>query len=160
MIRKICLAVTASTLASGAIAQTAEELSGVWTVVKIENVAADGTRTPAFGKEPLTQLILTRDGHFSQSFIRSDIPKFASNNRTTGTPEENAAAVKGASTSFGTFSVADKVVTLKIVGSTYPNWNGATQPRPLVRFSADELVWRVPMATTGGTIETQWKRVK
>ncbi len=144
------------TLLSGAAsAQTPEQLAGVWTVVKIESIAPDGKRTPAFGDNPLTQLILTASGHFSQFFMRSDVPKFASNNRLTGTADENAAVIKGSNTSIGTYTVADKVVSLKITGSTYPNWIGTTQQRPIISFTADELVWRVPAASGGNSIETQ-----
>jgi hypothetical protein len=57
--------------------------------------------------------------------------------------------------------VADKVVTLTMDGSTYPNWIGTVQKRPIIRLTADELVWTVPLPTSGGGhIEAQWKRVK
>lgn len=155
------LAALALLYSSGtATAQTVQDLAGTWTVVKIEMVRPDGTRAPAFGDNPHTQLILTAAGHFSQFFIRSDIPKFASGNRLTGTAEENAAVVKGSSAAFGTFTVQDKVATLKIEGSTYPNWTGTTQMRPIVKFSADELIWTVPAASGGNSIETVWKRLK
>src|SRR5262249_52921942 len=36
--------------------------------------------------------------------VRSDLPKFASNNRDMGTPEENKAVVQGSITYFGTYS--------------------------------------------------------
>lgn len=148
-------------LSAGSVsAQTVQDLAGVWTVVKIETVRPDGSRSPAFGDQPLTQLILTSSGHFSQLFIRSDIPKFASNNRMTGTADENAAVVKGSSTSFGTYTIDGKTVLLKVVGSTYPNWTGQVQPRPILRLSADELVWTVPAASGGNSIETVWKREK
>lgn len=151
---------TSALMVTAAAAQTPEQLAGVWTVVKIEVVTPDGKRSPAFGENPFTQLILTANGHFSQFFMRADVPKFASNNRLTGTPEENAAVVKGANSSIGTFTVADKVVTLKVTAATYPNWNGTTQQRPILSFGGDELVWRVPAASGGNSIETQWKRVK
>jgi hypothetical protein len=53
------------------------------------------------------------NGHFSEIIIRSDLPKFASNNREAGTPEENKAAMQGSIAYFGTYSVSDtdKVVT-------------------------------------------------
>jgi hypothetical protein len=141
-------------------AQTPDQLAGVWSVVKIETVAPDGKRTPAFGDNPHTQLILTANGYFSQFFMRSDVPKFASNNRMTGTPEENAAVVKGATSAIGTYTIADKVVTLNMTASTFPNWTGTSQPRPIVSFSGDELVWRVPAASGGNSIETVWRRLK
>lgn len=154
------IAIAALTFASPAASQTAEQLAGVWTVVKIEVVTPDGKRSPAFGDNPHTQLILTANGHFSQFFMRSDVPKFASNNRLTGTPEENAAVVKGSNSSIGTFTVADKVATLKVTAATYPNWNGSSQQRPILSFTGDELVWRVPAASGGNSIETVWTRVK
>lgn len=160
MIRLVISALAFVMTAAPAFAQTVQDLAGVWTVVKIEMIRPDGTRSPAFGDNPHTQLILTTSGHFSQLFIRSDIPKFASGNRMTGTAEENAAVVKGSSTSFGTYTIDGKTALLKVVGSTYPNWTGQVQPRPIVRFSSDELVWTVPAASGGNSIETVWKREK
>jgi hypothetical protein len=46
-------------------------------------------------------------------------PKFASNNRATGTPEENKAVVQGLIAFFGTYSVneADRTFTMHVEGS-------------------------------------------
>ncbi len=161
MSKLIALLAVLFSIAVIANAQSANELVGVWTIEKIENVSADGKRTPTFGDNPITQLVLTNNGRYSQFFMRSDIPKFASNNRLTGTPEEYAAVVKGSFATFGSYSVADKVVTLTMDGSTYPNWLGTPQKRPIVKLTADELVWTVPLATSGsGHVEAHWKRVK
>ncbi len=149
-----------SALAGGASAQTAQDLVGAWSAVSVESINADGSRKSVFGSDPKTQLIFTSTGQFSQILIRSDLPKFISGNRLTGTPEENAAVVKGSSVAFGTYSVADKVVTLKVEASTFPNWTGTHQPRPVVSFSPDELRWSVAAASGGGRIETVWKRLK
>jgi Lipocalin-like domain len=45
------------------------------------------------------------NGRFSIQLVRSDLPKFASNNRDTGTAEENKAIVQGSITYFGNYSV-------------------------------------------------------
>src|SRR5262245_64984315 len=90
---------------------------------------------------------------------QSMVPKFASNNRTTGTPEENAAVVKGSIATYGTYSVADKNFTLKIEHSTFPNWVGATQPRTIT-VTGDELKWSNPAGSGGGVVELVLKRVK
>ena len=52
-------------------------------------------------------------GHFSVIITRFDLPKFASNNRETGTAEENKAIVQGSLACFGTYSVSetDKSIT-------------------------------------------------
>jgi ABC-type uncharacterized transport system substrate-binding protein len=43
--------------------------------------------------------------------VRSDLPKFGSNNRMSGTPEENKAIVQGSIAYFGTYSI-DEAMTL------------------------------------------------
>jgi hypothetical protein len=75
------------------------------------------------------------NGHFSEIITRSDLPKFACNNREAGTPEENKAAMQGSIAYFGTYSVSDtdKVITFHIEGSTFPNWKGTDQKR-LLKF--------------------------
>jgi Lipocalin-like domain len=141
-------------------AQTTQELVGVWTLVKNETIRPDGSRVATFGDNPHSQLIMTSTGRFSQIFIRSDIPKFASGNRLTGTQEENAAVVKGSNVAFGTWVLADKTVTLNVEGSTFPNWAGTALSRPIVKFANEEMTWTVAGASGGGSIESAWKRVK
>ena len=53
------------------------------------------------------------DGRFCVIITRSDLPKFASNNRETGTAEENKAIVQGSLAYFGAYSVSepDKTIT-------------------------------------------------
>ena len=72
-----------------------EQLVGTWTLVSA-TVERDGRKIEAFGDNPLGYMIFTASGHFSWNFMRADRPKFASNNRQTGTPEENKAAVQAA----------------------------------------------------------------
>ena len=87
----------------------------------------------------------TLNGRFSILFIRSDVPKFTSNNREAGTPEENKAATQGGLAYFGTYSVgeADHTLNSHIEGSTFPNWRGADQKRVL-ELSGDELILTNP----------------
>ena len=164
MLRKLAVATTIAAglgLSLEAVsAQSAQDLAGTWTLVSIETVGPDGTRAPTFGPNPKGQLILGASGQFSQIFLRSDLPKFASGNRLKGTPEENAAVVHGSNAAFGTWTLKDNVVTLSMDGSTFPNWMGTAQPRPISSFSRDELKWTVPAASIGGRIETVWQRMK
>ena len=57
---------------------------------------------------------------------RADLPKFAANDRTAGTPEENKAVVQGSLAYFGTDTVdeAAKIITTHIEGCTFSNWIG------------------------------------
>jgi hypothetical protein len=52
------------------------------------------------------------------------LPNFASGNRSSGTADENKAAVEGTLAHFGTYVVdeADKSLTLQIERATFPNW--------------------------------------
>ena len=168
MNRNISAVLTASALIFGvllpreeAVAQTAKELVGTWTLVSI-TLEQDGKKTDMYGTDPLGQAIFDPNGHFSIMFIRSDVPKFASTNREAGTAEENKAAVQGSIAYYGTYSVSEngKVVTYHIEGSTFPNWRGTDQKR-LVKISGDELTLSNPTPSTGsGYASGVWKRAK
>jgi hypothetical protein len=80
-------------------------------------VKEDGTRIEEFGSNPLGIIIFEPNGRFAEILSRSDLPKFASNKRTTGTPEENQAIVRGVYALFGTYTVneADRTFTWYII---------------------------------------------
>jgi hypothetical protein len=80
-----------------------EQLVGTWTFVSSTTKLPDGS--PAWGTNPKGLLIFTENGYFSSQIVRSDLPKFASNNRAQGTPEENKAVVQGSIATFGTYTV-------------------------------------------------------
>jgi hypothetical protein len=135
------------------------QIFGVWTVVSVVN-EADGKRTEPYGANPKRQFIFTADGYFSTNIIRPDRPKFVSNNRTTGTPDENRAAVQGSNGSFGTYEISsDGSITLHIVGSTFPNWDGTKQKR-LASIKGDEITWTNPTPSIGGNTVTMLQRAK
>ena len=94
--------------------------------------------------------------------MRSDRPKFASNNRLQGTPEENKAGVHGTISSFGTYSVneANKTYTIRFEGSSYPNVEGTESTRPFT-IAGDELRVTNPAPTAGGPpSQLVYKRAK
>jgi Lipocalin-like domain len=68
-------------------------------------------------------------GRISLQIMRSTLPKFASNKRQEGTPEENKAIVQGLLCFIGTYSVneTDHILNLHIESSSFPNWNGINQ---------------------------------
>ena len=92
------IGVTACTLgvalvAYDAAAQTAKDLVGTWTPVSITAVQ-DGKTIEPYGPNPKA-LLFDDKGRYVSLIVRSDLPKFASDNRMTGTPEENKAVVQG-----------------------------------------------------------------
>ena len=144
-----------------AVAQTANELVGMWTLVSV-TLEQDGKKTDMYGANPQGQAIFAPNGLFSMMFISPDVPKFASANREAGTPEENKAAVNGSIAYFGTYSVSetDNVIMYHLEGSTFPNWRGVNQKR-LFKLSGDELTLTNPTPSTGsGTGYSVWKRVR
>jgi hypothetical protein len=141
-----------------AVAQTAKDLVGTWVFVS-STLERDGKKSDYWGPNPGGQVMFDPNGRFSEIITRSDLPKFASNNREAGTPEENKAALQGSIGYFGTYSVSetDKVITFHIEGSTFPNWKGTDQKR-LFKISGDELTWTVPAPSIGsGTVYTVLK---
>ncbi len=136
-----------------------EQLQGTWSAVSATAILPDGTKSEQYGPNPKGMLIFDRDGRLSFILMSSNLPKFASNNRETGTAAENAAVVQRSIAYFGTYSVneADKSYTAQIEGSTFPNWTGATQTRT-VAIAGDELTIGNPAASAGGKIDTKWKR--
>jgi Lipocalin-like domain len=135
------------------------QIFGVWAVVSVVN-EADGKKTEPYGANPKAQFIFTADGYFTTNIVRPDRPKFVSNNRTTGTPEENKAAVQGSNSSFGTYEISsDGSITLHIVGSTFPNWDGTKQKR-LAAIKGDEITWTNPTPSIGGNTVTILQRAK
>src|SRR5262245_54296500 len=127
MNRRMALAVTTTALLGsglvlGASAQSLrQQLVGTWTFVSSTTKLPDGSS--AWGSNPKGLIIFTENGRYSSQIMRSDRPKFASNSRAQGTPEENKAAVLGNVSSFGTYSVneANKTYTIRYEGSSYPN---------------------------------------
>ena len=141
-------------------ANTAEQLIGHWTLVSSKN-EQDGKTTEGFGPNPKGLLIFDRSGRYAILQFRSDLPKFASNSRDKGTPEENKAVVLGSSAHFGTYSVNEKEGSYSVrpEAATFPNWVGADQKR-FFSISKDELKITNPSGSRGGTTTQIWKRLR
>jgi hypothetical protein len=144
-----------------AVAQTAKGLVGTWTLVSIK-LEQDGKKTDFYGPNPRGQATYEANGRVSVIITRSDLPKFASNNRQAGTPEENKAVVQGSIAYFGTYTVdeAAKTVTSHIESCSFPNWNG-TDRKLTLNLSGDELDLASPTSSTGtGSNQQVWKRAR
>ena len=139
------------------------QLIGTWDFVVAQVNAPDGKISFPFGESPKGLLIFTPDGRFMQIHVASDVPKFASNNRMTGTPEEYAAIMRRSLSLFGTYTVDDakKTVTFHIVSGTYPNNAGESQTRTIDKLTADEFINTNPSVAGGrGSASNFYKRAK
>jgi len=151
--------VASAWLAPGAEAQQKSQLVGTWSFVSGSTKAPDGS--PAWGANPKGLLIFAENGFYSSVIVRTDVPKFATNNRLQGTPEENKAAVHGGIGTFGKYTVNEdnKSFTDHFEGSTYPNNTGVDQTRPFT-ITGDELKVINPASSAGGQSELVYKRAK
>jgi hypothetical protein len=149
----------ASSSASAQQVSLREQVVGTWTLVSAV-IERDGRNIQPFGSNPLGYMMFSADGHFSVNFVRADRPAFASNNRETGTQEENKAAVQGNISAFGTYKLdPDGSLIFQIIGSNFPNWNGTTQKR-LVEISGNQLKYITPATSIGGSAVSILTRAK
>jgi hypothetical protein len=138
-----------------------EQIVGTWSAVS-QYVDQDGKRLEPFGSSPKGMAVYDRNGRFIFVLQRASLPNFASNNRLTGTAEENRAIVQGSIAYFGSYSINEneQKINLHYDGSTYPNWDGEDQSR-LISIIGDELKIISPVSTVGGgTVHLVLRRVK
>jgi Lipocalin-like domain len=139
-----------------------DQLVGTWTVVSWEQTRGDGSKFERFGTNPKGVNIFDANGRLFVMYARPDLPKIASNNPSTPTPEEAKAIVGGAIGYFGTYTVdeANKTITLRIEASSFPNQLGSEQKRTITALTADELKYSNPVAVSGGKIDVAMKRAQ
>jgi hypothetical protein len=161
---QIALAAIALALSTAAAAQSLRNrIVGTWDFVVAEVTAPDGKKSFPFGETPKGILIFTADGRFAQVHVASDVPRIASNNRLTGTPEEYGAIMRRSLSVFGTYTVDEdkKTVTYKIVSSSFPNWEGEAQVRTIDKLTAEEFVNTNPNVAGGrGSASNFYRRAK
>jgi Lipocalin-like domain len=167
MLRTIAALVALALSAGAAAAQPAislkDQIVGAWNFVVAEVTAPDGKKSFPFGETPKGILIFTADGRFAQIHVAGDVPKIASNNRLTGTPEEYAEIMRRSLSVFGTYTVdeANRTVTYNIVSASFPNWQGETQTRSIDKLTSDEFVnTNKGVAGGRGSASNFYRRVK
>jgi hypothetical protein len=153
-------------LPGGAVAQQKslkDQLVGTWIVESWEQVRPDGSKFHRFGANPKGIQIFDATGRFAIMFLAPDLPKIASNNPSTPSPEELKALTGRSIAYYGTYSVVDenaKIIDLKIEASSFPNQVTANNRRTITLISADELKHQNTTALTGGQIYIGAKRAK
>lgn len=144
-------------------------LAGAWTLLLDDGKKADGTEMPLFGPNPIGSLIFTPNGRFSFEVMRTiNRAPFKSNNRDTGTPDENKASVQGTLSFFGTYTVdeAGKAINVRIEASSFPNQDGTSTKWAVAEITDEVMTFDVPgsAASTPGAglsaIENIWRKVK
>jgi hypothetical protein len=159
----LALALSASAAAAQPASSLRDKIVGSWNFVVAEVTAPDGKKSFPFGEAPKGILILTADGHFTQIHVAGDMPRIASNNRLTGTPEEYAGIMRRSLSVFGTYKVdeASRTVTYNIVSALFPNWEGEAQTRMIDKLTANEFVNTNPGVAGGrGSASNLYRRAK
>src|SRR6266852_6504965 len=72
-----------------------DQLVGTWTLASWEWVRPDGSKVQRFGTNPKGIVTFDANGRVFLMYARPDLPKIASNNPSTPTPEEAKALVDG-----------------------------------------------------------------
>ena len=145
---------------SASSAQTAKDLIGAWLTVSVAVDQGDKKLEP-FGPNAKGTQIYDASGRFATIVMRSDLPKVASNNMQSSTAEESLIIAHGSLAYYGTYTVndADKTVTVKIEGASFPNFAGTTQTRRF-EISGDQLTISNPTPAVGSAAKVVLKRAK
>jgi Lipocalin-like domain len=138
-----------------------ERFVGSWVLVSLISGEGRDQYLP-YGPNPKGNMMVDANGRFSITVMRSDLPKFASGNRMTGTSDENNAIVQGCIAYFGTYSIDEvtHVLTVHVEGSTFPNFDGGKQTRILSFNGHDEVTYFNPTPSMGGTAKATYRRAK
>jgi Lipocalin-like domain len=140
-----------------------QQIVGTWSLVSIQYVEKDGRRIEPFGPGAKGMLYFDAGGRFATQVMAVNRPRFASNNRMTGTAEENKAMSQGVVAYFGTYTIDElnRVVTLHIEQSLFRNWNGTDQQRKFT-FASDEFRYTAASSTANPaeSAELVWKRTR
>ncbi len=145
--------------ASLALAADAKSVAGTYSYVSVVTTSASGEKSEPFGPNPTGTVMFGADGRFMITVMKPGLPKFASNSRTSGTPDEMKAVVAGSIAYLGNYKVEGDALVMNIEHATYPNWDGTTQKRTF-KMEGDQLKVHTPTASGGGTGDVVLKRLK
>ncbi|GLU51399.1 hypothetical protein Dfri01_08600 [Dyadobacter frigoris] len=138
------------------------DLTGLWTLVTVENINPDGSKTLPYGISPKGLLVFDKSGNYAIQILKASRPKVEAGDKNKATPEENAALVKGNNSHFGTYKINkdEKTITFYVENAFYPNWEGTVQER-FYTLSNNELKYIVRNTTNGGDITAVviWKKM-
>ena len=136
------------------------KLIGSWRLTAADKILPDGKEVPDYGTDPRGIAIFIADGHYVIEIFRSEHLKFASGDRTKGTPEEYKDAVLSASCHFGTYTV-DKTkgnITFHTERASYPNWDETIRVTNFT-LEGDKLTWQSQTRPDGSIPVSVFSRI-
>jgi hypothetical protein len=135
-----------------------EQIVGTWRQTAIYNEEG-GVKRHLYGDKPVGLAVFDRSGYYISYLSKSDLPKFARDNRLQGTDAEYRAVMQSMIAGFGTYTVDGDTVTINWTASSYPNRAGTTETRTY-KISGDELTAVNPTAASGGISYAKFVRIK
>lgn len=138
----------------------ASELVGMWRLVEMVNVRADGTTTPSrFGPHPTGYLVYDRSGRMAVQIMGDPRPTFRDADHPTD--EESKAARESFVAYAGTYTYdpMQRVVTHHPEMSNYPPNVGATLSRD-VRLDGDRVALLTEPSAERVRFRLTWERVR
>lgn len=136
-------------------------LVGTWTLTAADKILPNGQQVRDYGADPQGLAIFTADGRYILEIFRSDRARFASGDRTKGTPDEYRDAVLGNSCHFGHYTIdpAKNTISFHIEHASYPNWDNTTRTSPF-KLQGDRLTWTLPPRPDGSIPVSIFKHVQ
>jgi hypothetical protein len=160
MLKTFALLIGLALQSTIAIAQ-GPQLVGTWKLVAADVIRPAGDTASDYGPSPRGLAVFTADGQYVVEIYRAERTRFASNDRSRGTPEEYKDASLSISTHFGRYTVdqAKGTITFAIASASFPNLDGTTQVRSFTLLG-DSLAWRVPPRPDGSVPVSRFVRVR
>jgi reactive intermediate/imine deaminase len=136
-------------------------LVGSWRLIAADKILPDGREVPDYGSAPSGIAMLTADNHYAVEVYKTERMKFASGDRSKGTPEEYKDAVMGTSCHFGTYSVdvAKGTITYAIDRASFPNYDQSSRTNTFT-LKGDTLTWRIPPRPDGSIPVSVFVRIR
>jgi len=136
-------------------------LVGTWRLISWEFRDAEGHVSYPMGRDPSGYLTYSPDGYVSVTIASPNRTVFASQDMSTGTTEEKAAAFDTYISYCGTYERRGETVIHRVQASLFPNWVGGDQER-IVEWQDSHLRLSTrPMLIAGGTrtVHLLWERL-
>lgn len=138
-----------------------KQFAGTWSLVAVENINPDGSKTLPYGESPVGLLVFTKKGEYAIQILKAVRPKVSANDKNKATPGENAALVQGNNSHFGTYTadMTNHTITFTVQHAFYPNWEGTIQVRSYT-LENNTVSYIVTHTTNGGSVTAKvvWKK--
>jgi hypothetical protein len=138
------------------------ELVGVWTLVRCDNVYPDGHRVELYGPHPEGMWLIDAKGDYMMQIVRAKRMPFAANDKSKGTAEEYRAASMDSNAHYGHISSTANILHTEILHASFPNWDGRSSDTTYT-INGDELTYLVAKPSSGAAEgahgEVVWRRV-